>query len=326
MNKTLNRCRLPFAVFSLITVILSIVQSQINNPMLLAERFITGGGWFEIIIIALYGSWVAYKMQEPEHIPRWRRITWSVFSAVFFIQLILGLAINDKFLMTGRLHIPIPLMILSGPMYRGQLSFMTLLFLSTIILTGPAWCCHLCYFGALDNTAASRKTPQSNLKNKILIKSGLLVLVISFTIILRWLDMPVRTATFAAIAFGITGILIMIFYSNRKGKMIHCILYCPIGTIVNFIRFANPFRLHIDKTCISCMKCTAYCKYDALGIKEIKNRKPSISCTLCGDCLAACHCRSIKYRVFNMNPDTARKLYLFLTISLHSCFMGLARI
>jgi ferredoxin-type protein NapH len=50
-----------------------------------------------------------------------------------------------------------PMMILGGPIYRGQLSVMTILFLSTVILTGPAWCSQLCYFGAFDNLAPGAK-------------------------------------------------------------------------------------------------------------------------------------------------------------------------
>ena len=33
--------------------------------MLLLERFIEGGGWFQIMLIASYGALVAYMMQDP---------------------------------------------------------------------------------------------------------------------------------------------------------------------------------------------------------------------------------------------------------------------
>ena len=96
--------------------------------MILAERFLKGSGWVEILLISSYGAYVSFKMQDPMNVPKWRKITWTIFSVVFFTQLIIGLSGFEKFLMTGKLHLPIPMMILAGPIYRGQLSVMTILF------------------------------------------------------------------------------------------------------------------------------------------------------------------------------------------------------
>jgi polyferredoxin len=328
MNRSsFGNYKLPIAVFFFTFTFLAIVQVRLTqNPVILLERFIEGGGWPEIIIIAFYGAFVAYKMQNPLRVPRWRRITWTIFSIVFFSQLIIGLLGAEKFLMTGKLHLPIPMMIISGPLYRGQLSVMTLLFLSTIVLTGPAWCSQLCYFGALDSLASNGKTRKEPLKNKKAIKSTLLVLVIAVTLILRWLNIPILIATLIAVGFGLTGIGVMIYFSRKTGKMVHCTLYCPVGTVVNATRYINPFRLYIDKSCTLCMKCTSFCKFDALSISDIHNKKPDFSCTLCGDCLAACRDNSIKYRFPGLKPETARRLYLFLTISLHAVFLAMGRI
>lgn len=322
----ISKYRLPLIVFSLTLILLAFVQVKVENPMLIAERFFKGGGWIEIIVISLYGSFIVYKMQDPLNVPKWRKITWTVFSIVFFSQLIAGLSGFEKFLMTGKLHLPIPMMIIGGPIYRAQLSVMTILFISTVIITGPAWCSQFCYFGAFDNIASSGKTSRKILKHKGAIKSTILILVIFMALLLRWLNVPVLTATLIAAAFGIGGILVMIFFSARSKKMIHCVLYCPVGTLVNVFRYVNPFRMYIDQSCTLCMNCTKFCKYDALNAQDIKNRKPSISCTLCGDCLAGCHHDSIKYKFLKMKPDNARKLYLALTISIHAACIALARI
>ena len=294
--------------------------------MILAERFLKGAGWAEIFFIACYGAVVAFKMQDPMNVPSWRKITWSIFSIIFFAQLIIGLSGFEKFLMTGKLHLPIPMMILGGPIYRGQLSVMTILFLSTVVLTGPAWCSQLCYFGAFDNLASGGKTSKEILRNKVAIKSTIVVLVIAMAIFLLWMNIPRLISTLIAVGFGITGILIMILFSFKKNKMVHCTMYCPIGTIVNIVKHVNPFRMYIDKSCTLCMNCTKFCKYDALNIQDIKNSKPSITCTLCGDCLAGCHHNSIKYKFLKMRPEQARNLYLILTISLHAACIALARI
>ena len=319
--------RLPAMVFILTSSLLAVVQVKLTtNPLILLERFIPGAGWFEIAVVALYGSFMVYKMQAPANVPKWRRISWTIFSVVFFTQLALGLLGAERFLMTGKLHLPIPVMILSGPLYRGELSIMTILFLSTVILTGPAWCSQLCYFGAFDNLAATGKTGRGSLKRKTAIKTTLILLIITVTLLLRWFNVPILIATLIAAGFGVTGIAIMILVSRRRRKMIHCTLWCPIGTIVSIVKPVNPFRLYIDNSCDLCNKCTSYCKYDALNIQDIKNKKPDYSCTLCGDCLTACPHSSIKYKFFNLQPETARKLWLVLTITLHAVFLALARI
>ncbi len=318
--------KLPALVFLLTFILLAFVQVKIENPMILAERFVKGSGWLEIFIISSYGAFLVNKMKDPLNVPKWRKITWTTFSLVFFSQLITGLSGADKFLMTGKLHLPIPMMILAGPIYRGQLSVMTILFLSTIVLTGPAWCSQLCYFGAFDNLISGGKTSKEILRHKVAFKSSIMIIVISTAIILRWMKVNMFASTMVAIAFGIAGILIMILFSRKKGKMVHCVMYCPIGTIVNLLKHVNPFRMYIDQTCTLCMNCTKFCKYDALNLRDIKNYKPSLTCTLCGDCLAGCRHNSIKYKFFRMNPEQARNLYLVLTISLHAACLALARI
>ena len=203
---------------------------------------------------------------------------------------------------------------------------MTLLFLSTVILTGPAWCSQLCYFGAFDNLASGKRPARYPLKNKYAIKTSLLILIIIVTLLLRWLKVNVITTTIIAITFGLGGIAVMVFLSRGKGKMIHCILYCPIGTIVNLLRLLNPFRMVIDKECTTCMRCTSVCKYDALNLQDIRNRKPGRTCTNCGDCIPSCKEEYISYRFFRLQPHNARNLWLFLTVSLHAVFLALARI
>jgi ferredoxin-type protein NapH len=322
----LKQYKLPLIVFSLTILVLSFVQLKVERPMILAERFIRGGGWAEILLIAAYGAFVIYMMQDNRNVPKWRKITWTVFSVVFFSQLLIGLAGFQKFLMTGKLHLPIPMMIIAGPIYRGQLSVMTILFFSTVILTGPAWCSQLCYFGAFDNLSSQGKTSREILRNKGLIKSSILIIVITTALAMRLLNIPGNITTPLAVAFGLIGIGIMIFLSARKKKMIHCTMYCPVGSVVNIFKYVNPFRMYIDQSCTLCMNCTKFCKYDALNPLDIKNGKPSISCTLCGDCLAGCHHNSIKYKYMWLNSEAARNLYLILTITLHASCIALARI
>jgi len=128
---------LAIAIFVFVAFLLTIVQLRTTErPLLLMERFFRHGGWIEVILIAAYGAFLGYQMSDPSRTPRYRRLSWMLFSIVFFSQFILGLLVDTIFLMTGKLHLPIPMMVLAGPIYRGQLSVMSLLFLSTIT---PYW-------------------------------------------------------------------------------------------------------------------------------------------------------------------------------------------
>jgi len=290
------------------------------------ERFIPGGGWFEIPLIAFYGAFLGYKMQDPKETPKWRLRSWTLFTIVFFSQLILGLIGFEKFLMTGNLHLPIPMMILSGPIFRGEVTIMVFLFISTIILSGPAWCSQLCYMGAIDGLMANKSKTTKKLKSKLALKSSMLFLVILGTLILRLFNVPILLSTIIAASFGVIGIAIMLLLTRKRGSMIHCILYCPIGSLVSLFKYINPFRMEISDMCTTCMKCTPVCKYDALNIEDIKKGKPAYSCTFCGDCLATCKPDAIRYKLFNLSPAAARNAYLFITISLHAIFLAVARI
>ena len=323
----MKKIRLPAAVFLLTATLLFFVQWKTDPPLLLLERFFPGGGWIQILLASSYGALVASRMQDPVKVAAWRKYTWLAFSVVFFSQLILGLLVSESFLMSGKLHLPVPMMILAGPLYRGHISVMTILFLSTVLLSGPAWCSHLCYFGALDNLAASRRPGLKPLKNAWSLRISVLFLVVASALLLRFLKVAPLPATLAAGGFGLTGLAIIIAWSRQQGHMMHCIRYCPIGTVVNLVRHVNPFRLEIDRTsCTTCMACSPACNYDALKKEDIRSGKPGITCTLCGDCLSSCHSRSIRYRFLRMDPERARRLYLFITIGLHACTMALARI
>lgn len=313
--------------FLITFTLLGVVYFKVDMPMLLADRFLPGTGWIEILIASGYAAWVYHHMKDPRHVARWRKAIWLLFTGVFFSQLLLGLVADERFLMTGKLHLPVPAVILAGPLYRMQVSFMPLLFLSTVLITGPAWCSHLCYFGALDNWAASGKALRNKpMMNKWLLKHAFLVLFVTAALLFNLLGVSNRWATVAGLSAGLAGLAILVFISRRKNKMVHCTLYCPIGTLTSYLRYVSPFRMSITDTCTTCMACMLKCRYDALNLEDIKQRKPGMTCTYCGECLSACHQQSIRYRFAGLSPTHARNLFLVLTISLHACFLALARI
>ena len=127
----------------------------------------------------------------------------------------------ERFLMTGKLHLPVPLMILSGPIFRGQISFMPVLFISTLIISGPAWCSQLCYFGALDNMAAKKRTKLKPLQGKFRMKHTGIVIIIALTLVLRFLNVSTVWTTLLAGTFGVAGLAIIVLVSGKRGKMVH---------------------------------------------------------------------------------------------------------
>ncbi len=321
-----SRWILSISVFLSTAILLSFIQLKVENPLLILERFLTGGGWIEIVFISFYGGIVAWFMYDASKSAKWRQTTWIIFSIIFFSQLILGLFASEKFLMTGKLHLPIPMMMISGPIYRGQFSMMAILFLSTILLSGPAWCSHFCYFGALDGWSAGHSKKRKTLGKIWHLKLPMLVIIVATAILLRAFKVAAFPSTLIAIAFGLIGLFIMFFYSAHRGKMAHCLVWCPIGTLVSGLKFVSPFRLKIADSCTSCMKCTSYCKYDALKKEDILQRKPGLTCTLCGDCVTSCHAGSLQYKFLKLSPAASRNLYLGITITLHAMTMVLAKI
>jgi polyferredoxin len=317
---------LPVVTGTIVVLLLLPLQFTGSRPLLLMERLFHGGGFIQAGAVAIFASVIEYNMLIPRRSGWWRRFTWSFFSVIFFMQLILGIAVDNIFLMTGDLHLPVPALIIAGPVYRGELSVMTLIFLSAVLLSGPAWCSQYCYFGAIDSAFAGKKGLSTPVNNRLALKNSLLVLSVAIALLLRLTGAGRGVALTAGITAGITGVIIIVLVSRRRKKMIHCTLWCPVGTLVSYIRHINPFRMRIDNTCTGCMKCSTACRYDALTPADIANLRPGITCTLCGDCLSTCRYSSITYRLPGMNPENARKTYITITVIIYSLVLALARI
>lgn len=314
-------------VFLLTAFLLSLVQIKVANPIILLERFFPTLGWIEIFAIALYARWIAEKMLDPFQSPHWRNRIWLFFSIVFFSQLILGLIGFEKFLMTGKLHIPVPAMIVAGPLFRGERFFMPILFISTVLLVGPAWCSHLCYIGAWDNLASrSREVSRDFFKGRRGMQIGMLIFIVLVTLMLKWIGISTIIASILGLTFGLIGIGFMVFWSRKKGVMTHCLTYCPIGILATWLGKLNPFRIRIKDGCTKCRACTSVCRYDALQLDDIIKQKPASSCTLCGDCIGSCKGNFLEYRFLRLNANTARNVFLVLIVVLHAAFLGVARI
>jgi NAD-dependent dihydropyrimidine dehydrogenase PreA subunit len=328
-EKGRSESTLPVLSTVLLTAgILSVIQLVVKEPvMLLFERFNPGAGWAEIMILSLYAGWTAEKVLEPSMVSTVRNRLWTFFSVVFFLQLLLGLMGVEKLLMTGKLHLPVPALIIAGPLFRGDGFFMLILFIVTVLLVGPAWCSYLCYIGVWDNRSARwRKAPAILPRWRHWVRPAILAVIIGAAVFLRYSGFPTIVATIAAAVFGLLGVGVMVFVSKRKGSMVHCVAYCPMGLAADWLGRLSPFRLYISDNCTECGACRIVCRYDALNKENIKKRQPALSCTLCGDCLNSCNDNALHYGFLKMNPYRARILFVVLVVTLHAVFLGVARL
>lgn len=313
-------------IFDITCLLLSIIQIVPEKPLLIAERFVVGLGWAEVILFSFLAVFIAEKFNNTSRFPHWRKWVWFSFTVFFFSQVILGLFGIEECLMTGKLHFPIPAMIIGGPIYRGELTFMIFLFVGTVLITGPAWCSQLCYFGSFDLLFSGTKSKRFDPKNMFWIKYSVLILFIAIVLILRIFHISHLYAIIFASLFGIIGVCIMLVFSMKYKKMIHCTYFCPIGSIVTLSKWINPFRITIDSSCDQCMKCTIVCKYNALQVQNVKSLKPGLTCTNCGDCISVCPQMALQYHFFNFSAKKSKKLYVAVVVIVFTVFFAVARI
>lgn len=308
-------------------VLLSIVQTVVRPPLLLGERLFTGGGWVQVVLAAWLAGWLYLKMFDRKRRALWRRRVWMLFSIVFFTQLLLGIAVDTVFFMSGQLHFPIPALIPTGIFYRGEVSFMPFLFLVTILLSGGAWCSQLCYFGAWDSWAAGKRERQGiPPRTRGRVRWTILVLFIFVALGLRMFDVPVIYASLIAGGSGIVGIGVILFISRKRGIVIHCSAYCPAGTVVSYLKYISPWRFRMNERCVRCMACSKICRYDALPRGSVLKGRPAVNCTLCGDCLTACRHDALEYHFFGFSPVFSERLWLGTVLVFFTCFLAIARV
>lgn len=319
------------AAFLLTFALLAVAMQKASLPLLLGQRFFPefpGVGHLQAGAHALYAAILAGALMDPALHRKWRPRIWALFSAVFFGQLALGLVGVEQLLMTGRLHLPVPALIIGGPLYRGGGFFMLILFGATLALLGPAWCSHLCYIGAWDDGGSrlAGRRPTQPARAPVLGRAVTLCLTVAAALGLRWAGVGWLPATLLAAGFGLGGVAVMLTLSRARGRMVHCTAWCPMGLVANLLGRCTPWRMRMARDCTRCGACSRACRYGALRPEDLDAGRPGLSCTLCGDCVSACRHGQLEYRLAGLPAGISRGVFIGLACSLHASFLAVARI
>ena len=297
--------------------------------MLLAERLVPGAGILQALLAAFWATLVCSWLGNPSLAHKRRLVVWRLFSVVFFGQFALACLGYGLFAMTDSLHIPVPGVIVAGAVYRGEAGFMLALFLATILLLGPAWCSHLCYFGSWDAAAADNpKHKGTRLRlHPLFWRLCMLGLAIACALALRLNGAPVSLAAACAILLGLLMLPCAFFLSRRYGQACYCTLLCPLGLLACVAGRLAPWRVRTTKACTQCGVCTRVCRYGALDMDRIRTGSPSLSCVLCRDCINACPSQGMQLVFAGRSwHGFAESVFVSLASALHASFLFLAMV
>ena len=340
------------ALFLCIALLLPV---WIMKPELLVlERFFPQWGSLQLglagVWAALAAGWLSGKKS-----PQARMRLWRLFSIVFFAQLVLGLLLESRFLLSGQLHLPVPGLIAAAPVYRGGGWFMLGLFSFSTLLAGAAWCSHLCYFGAWDATAAKacaggphgltripqpadadhsaaglpavQVTPRRAPTWLPHLRLIMLRLTLSIPLLLRFAGAPVEAALSCGLLLGLLALPASLLVSRKAGYAAYCRGLCPLGLLAKWLGRIAPWRVRRTGSCRRCMACVRVCRQDAMG-DPASTSAPNADCNLCRDCVSVCPQRALSVTFYGLPGSQAWASPTFVAVlaALHAAFLAMARI
>lgn len=300
--------------------------------LLAAGRFAPFLGTVQIFCISCYAVWVFSKLENPKTHNRYRPIIWIVFSLVFFAQLFLGMAGMQKFLMTGRLHFPVPGFIVFGAVYKAAAGFMFGLVLIAVLLTGSGWCSHLCYFGAFDAWAGRKKTvkpmPEKPSARLPYLRFAVLFAGMGIAFLLAYADVPFFWVLVFSWAYVLLTVGVIVFFSRKWRSMMHCSAFCPMGAVISCLAKISPWRIKILPQCDGCGVCEKICRYRAVSAESRSRGKVLHNCTLCLDCMNVCRQKAVCLEFAGIKADREKTRIVFLSLItvIHAVFLAFAKV
>lgn len=321
-------------VFSASVALLFLLDALAPFRLLVGERLLPwqGVNGLAILLLAWWGGYCAQGLLNPQTSSRRRRVMWTVFASVFFLQFLLGVTVASSLLMTGRLHVPVPFMMLSGPAYRGEGLFMLALFSMSVLLAGSAWCSHLCYFGVWDCLSASssgrKGRPVKGGRSLRDWRWGFLAAAVALPLFLSVWGVPLGYALGAALAAALLAPFVW-KRSSANGVREYCGRFCPMGLAASLLGRLSPWRMRVGAACTGCMKCAAACRDLAIS-RECGTCHISRRCTLCRDCISRCSHGALGLGMAgpfsSISPARADLYFVTLVSVMHVVFLATARV
>ncbi len=304
--------------------------------LLLSERLVPGSGPLQALCAALWAAFVCARLMDRTKAHTTRLVVWRLFSAVFFAQFALAMLGLGLLFMTGSPHLPVPGIVLAGALYRGEPGFMLIFFLVTVLLAGPAWCSHLCYFGSWDAASADHTMRAEDRQYKARYpgrfhpmwwRAGMLVLTCLTALVLRLSGAPLALALSLGLALGLLIVPVALLFSRRYGQPCYCTMICPLGFVACLCAKLSPWRLRTTSACTRCGACIRACRYTAWDRKRLECGRPGPSCVLCRDCLTSCPHKALTITLAGTSlGGRAEQIFVCLTAALHAAFLFLAMV
>ena len=322
----------------------------IMKPQLIVlERFFPQWGILQLALASVWAALAAGWLGSKKS-PQARMRLWRLFSIVFFVQLLLGLLLESRFLLSGQLHLPVPGLIAAAPVYRGGGWFMLGLFVFSTLLAGAAWCSHLCYFGVWDATAAKscaggpRGLARLNTADTAVqqaqpeiarrapawlpsVRAAMLALTLGIPLLLRLGGAPAEAALTCGLLLGLLALPASLLISRKAGYAAYCRGLCPLGLLAKWLGRLAPWRVRRTGSCRRCLACVRVCRQDAMGNPATTN-SPNADCNLCRDCVAVCPQKALSVTCYALPGSQAWAGPAFVAIlaALHAAFLAMARI
>lgn len=196
---------------------------------------------------------------------------------------------------------------------------MIVIWLMVTLTVGRGWCSWICFYGGWEEGFSSiGKKRKLNLlsKNKELreFQIGFFVFIVlaslcelssiycewfcPFKLVTEYSPMNSISGLIAGVMFiGLFLGLVVILPILTKRRT-QCGILCPFGAFASLTDKVSMFKINIDtEKCKGCMKCAMTCKFGAIDIKTIQDKKghPEYNCAKCGDCIGACPEEAISF-------------------------------
>ncbi len=302
---------LPIAMATPIALIL-LMEALFPRGLSLSDRLgfpLSAGG------AALGAGLIAERLTNARRPRRVRFLLWRGVSLLFLLQLLLGLFVSSTYLGNGSPTLPHPLFAHLELLYPDRFHHHLFLWSLSLLLLGSSYCSFLCWFGSWDMGAAlgHKGRPQ---REGFSLRQRLLVALLVFAggtgfALFAPLEVVLGVALLWILGAGVTLVV-----SRRTGRMVHCTLYCPVGTLTTLLSRLSPFRIYREsgKTTKSSL-----CLYGVLDESPSGRGALPHSCTLCTDCLEKRAALDLRLRFLGFRFD-ARPLFYALVSGFVAAF------